>query len=183
LKNEFFNSLLGFHRGGGLLLPKFRVPAGQAGFRDSMMGQDKRLVVCTHGRHGSSMLAGTGSLVHLPAIESYPLVDSNDAGDNFLAGFILAHTLGMTPERCQKYATIAASPERQESGNNEERLPETDGGSTKPLAAWGAGDGKPCSSCQENPWWRSRDAHGARPDMGLVPRTARLAYAWKLGET
>jgi sugar/nucleoside kinase (ribokinase family) len=75
-------------------------------FMRRMVGQGKKAVVCTHGRHGSTLLIPGGDFVDLPALDAYERVDSNGAGDSFMAGFLYAHARGHRPEACQEYATV-----------------------------------------------------------------------------
>ncbi|MEM6719341.1 MAG: carbohydrate kinase family protein [Bacteroidota bacterium] len=50
----------------------------------------KKLIVCTHGKNGSTSLDSTGKFIDIPALTSYELKDSNGAGDNYFSGFLYA---------------------------------------------------------------------------------------------
>lgn len=68
----------------------------------------KELVVCTHGRAGSSLLTKHGKRIEQPAITSYPMVDANGAGDSFFAGFLYGWMNGESPERCMQKGAVCA---------------------------------------------------------------------------
>ena len=51
------------------------------------------LVVCTHGADGATAVSAEG-VVHVPAPPVADVVDTNGAGDAFLAGFLVASTAG-----------------------------------------------------------------------------------------
>lgn len=78
------------------------------GFMERQIEAGKKAVVCTHGRHGSTHLGAGGQFVDLPALEVYPRVDTNGAGDSFLVGFLYGHRNGHGLEECQRYATVCA---------------------------------------------------------------------------
>jgi sugar/nucleoside kinase (ribokinase family) len=73
-----------------------------------LMKDGKQLVVCTHGQHGSTALTPNGRWIDMPAIDAYPRVDSNGAGDAFFSGFVFAWTQGEPTERCLQIATVVA---------------------------------------------------------------------------
>lgn len=81
---------------------------GYMPFMTSMVAAGKKLVVCTHGRMGSSALASDGRWYETPIVESYQRRDTNGAGDAFFAGFLYGHSLGHTVERCLRLGTITA---------------------------------------------------------------------------
>ncbi len=66
----------------------------------------KKLVVCTHGREGSTALTAAGEWIHEPALTLIPLVDSNGAGDNYFSGFLYAWLQGKPIRDCMRYGTI-----------------------------------------------------------------------------
>ena len=72
----------------------------------SMVAEGKRLVVCTHGKDGSTALTPLDSWVETPALTAYPVVDTNGAGDAFMAGFLYGHARGYPLERCLRTASI-----------------------------------------------------------------------------
>ena len=69
----------------------------------------KKLVVCTHGKNGSTSLDSTGNFIDVPALTSYELKDSNGAGDNYFSGFLYAFYQHKTIEECMKYGTICGA--------------------------------------------------------------------------
>lgn len=68
----------------------------------------KELVVCTHGRAGSSLLTKEGKRIEQPAITSYPMVDANGAGDSFFAGFLYGWMQDASHERCMQMGAVCA---------------------------------------------------------------------------
>lgn len=77
-------------------------------FMTDLIKSGKKLVVCTHGRKGSTILDANMNFTDLPVIDSYERIDTNGAGDNFMSGFLYAFAEGKCFAVCQKYATIAA---------------------------------------------------------------------------
>lgn len=77
-------------------------------FMQELIAAGKQLVVCTHGRRGSTALAADGQWIETPAITSYPQKDTNGAGDAFFAGLLFGHTQGYTMERCLRLGAITA---------------------------------------------------------------------------
>lgn len=80
-------------------------------YRAFMQGQiraGKRLVVCTHGKEGSTALNNQGEWLHTPISTRFSLVDSNGAGDAFFAGFLYATGQGYPLKRCLQAATLTA---------------------------------------------------------------------------
>jgi sugar/nucleoside kinase (ribokinase family) len=77
-------------------------------FMQRQIADGKQLVVCTHGRRGSTALTAAGGWAEMPVIDSYQRVDSNGAGDAFFAGFLYGHARGYTVERCLRIATIVS---------------------------------------------------------------------------
>lgn len=78
------------------------------GFMERQIQAGKKAVVCTHGRHGSTLLEAGGRFVDLPALGTYQRVDTNGAGDSFLVGFLFGYWGGHGLEDCQRYATVCA---------------------------------------------------------------------------
>lgn len=74
-------------------------------FMESMIAAGKPLVVCTFGKDGSLALTAKGQWIETPAL-SYPLVDSNGAGDNFFAGVLYGVTNGYPLEIALRLGTI-----------------------------------------------------------------------------
>ncbi|PJI93395.1 carbohydrate kinase family protein [Luteimicrobium subarcticum] len=74
-----------------------------------------RLVVCTHGAAGATALS-TDGWVDVPAVPVERVVDTNGAGDGFVAGLVDAELAGATLEQAlaaaaQHAARVVASPD------------------------------------------------------------------------
>ena len=74
-----------------------------------LIQRDKKLIVCTHGKKGSTSLDSSGIFFDLPALTSYELKDSNGAGDNYFSGFLYAFYQNKTIEECMKYGAICGA--------------------------------------------------------------------------
>lgn len=81
---------------------------GFRGFMEEMIRAGKKLVVCTHGKQGSTALTLDGQWIETPILDHYPRVDTNGAGDSFFAGYLYGHSKGYPPEKCLRIATIVA---------------------------------------------------------------------------
>ncbi len=77
-------------------------------FMADLIARGKRLVVCTHGRHGATALTEDGRWFEVPVVDTYVRQDSNGAGDAFFAGFVYGHARGYPVERCLEMATIVS---------------------------------------------------------------------------
>ncbi len=77
-------------------------------FMAEMIRRGKKLVVCTHGRKGSTALTPDGRWLEVPIVSSYERVDTNGAGDAFFAGYLYGHSRGYLVERCLELGTVAA---------------------------------------------------------------------------
>lgn len=77
-------------------------------FMEEMVRAGKRLVVCTHGKHGSSALTGDGRQFEVAALVDYSVRDTNGAGDAFFAGFLYGHSRGYSLETCLRTGTVVA---------------------------------------------------------------------------
>lgn len=82
------------------ILPNYRP------FMEHLIERGKKLVVCTHGRDGSTALTSDGRWYEVPIIDRYERVDTNGAGDGFFAGFLYGHAHGYGIERCLQLATV-----------------------------------------------------------------------------
>jgi len=68
-----------------------------SGYRELMterVAAGARLVVCTHGADGATALDATGRWHEVDAVPVERVVDTNGAGDGFVAGFLDAHLDG-----------------------------------------------------------------------------------------
>jgi acarbose 7IV-phosphotransferase len=75
-------------------------------FMERMRHSGKRLVVCTHGRDGSSALSADGQWMEVPSLPGIPLRDSNGAGDAYFAGYLYGHARGYDVLRCMQLGTL-----------------------------------------------------------------------------
>ena len=77
-------------------------------FMEKLIADGKPLVVCTHGREGSTALAADGRWIETPAITSYAQKDTNGAGDAFFAGVLYGYMRGDDIERCLRLGAVTA---------------------------------------------------------------------------
>lgn len=71
---------------------------------ESFLLAGKKLVICTHGSKGSTVLSSNGWL-ETPAL-NFPVVDTNGAGDAFFTGILYGHIKGYDLEKSVKLASI-----------------------------------------------------------------------------
>jgi sugar/nucleoside kinase (ribokinase family) len=83
-------------------LPDYRA------FMQGLIAAGKRLVVCTHGRNGSTALTAAGEWIETPIVESYARKDTNGAGDAFFAGVLYGHSRGLGIRPCLRLGAIVA---------------------------------------------------------------------------
>jgi sugar/nucleoside kinase (ribokinase family) len=77
-------------------------------FMEKLIVAGKKLVVCTHGRGGSTALTPEREWIETPSLSGYPQVDTNGAGDSFFAGLLYGHSQGYDTARCLRLGTLAA---------------------------------------------------------------------------
>ncbi|MGD9101685.1 MAG: carbohydrate kinase family protein [Anaerolineae bacterium] len=77
-------------------------------FMEKLMDKGKKLVVCTHGRDGSTALTFDGQWIHTPIIPHYERKDTNGAGDSFFSGFLYGHSQGYPTQKCLRMGTIVS---------------------------------------------------------------------------
>ena len=77
-------------------------------FMERMVAAGKRLVVCSHGREGSTALTPEGRWIETPIAPGFDRRDTNGAGDAFFAGVLYAHLLGFDWEHALRMGTIVA---------------------------------------------------------------------------
>ena len=78
-------------------------------FMEHLVRQGKKLVVCTHGRNGSTALASDGRWIETPIVPGYSVRDTNGAGDAFFAGFLFGHARSYPLEQCLRLASITGA--------------------------------------------------------------------------
>lgn len=76
---------------------------------ENLINRGKKLVVCTHGKSGSTALTPGGEWIHCPALSAHPLADSNGAGDNYFSGFLYAWLKGKDLLSCMQYGSICGA--------------------------------------------------------------------------
>lgn len=74
-----------------------------------LMNSGKELVVCTHGKKGSTALTKNAEWLELPALTNFEMVDTNGAGDSYFSGFLFAHLKGKSILDCMRYGSIAGA--------------------------------------------------------------------------
>lgn len=68
----------------------------------------KELVVCTHGKDGSTALTKDNRWIETPIIKDYKFKDANGAGDSFFSGFLYYYLKDKSIDECLKAGTICA---------------------------------------------------------------------------
>lgn len=69
-------------------------------FMEDQIRRGKRRVVCTHGRHGASLLNDSGAWLEQPALDVTSVRDTNGAGDAFFSGFLFGTLQGFGDRDC-----------------------------------------------------------------------------------
>lgn len=72
-----------------------------------LINRGKELVVCTHGKKGSTSLTKDGIWTDIPALEGISIIDTNGAGDSYFSGFLYAYLNGKSLIECMKYGTLS----------------------------------------------------------------------------
>lgn len=67
----------------------------------------KKLVICTHGKNGATLLTQDGVWYEQAALQNMPIVDTNGAGDSFFAGFLYGFINNLPLITCLQYGAIA----------------------------------------------------------------------------
>jgi sugar/nucleoside kinase (ribokinase family) len=81
--------------------------ASPAAFLESLIGQGKRLAVCTMAAAGAIALAAKGRAYEIPAVPDVEIVDTNGAGDAFFAGVLFGVLSSLPLERALRYGAVA----------------------------------------------------------------------------
>ena len=74
-----------------------------------LMARKKELVVCTHGKNGSTALTKNGEWIDQPAIQGLQLKDANGAGDSFFSGYLFGNLNNFDVQKCLQLGTICAA--------------------------------------------------------------------------
>lgn len=83
-------------------LPDFRQ------FMWKMIEKGKKMVICTHGKEGSTGLTAEEGWREVPILSNYRYVDSNGAGDAFFAGSFYGFLNGRSLLECLRLGTISS---------------------------------------------------------------------------
>ncbi len=75
-------------------------------FMEEQIRRGKKLVVCTHGNSGATALADNGEWIETPALTSYPVIDTNGAGDNFFSGVLYGYIHAYPLATCLRLGTL-----------------------------------------------------------------------------
>jgi sugar/nucleoside kinase (ribokinase family) len=75
---------------------------------ESWIARGKELVVCTHGKGGSTALTREGRWIETPIIGDYVFKDANGAGDSFFSGFLYGFLKERPVEDCLRLGTVCA---------------------------------------------------------------------------
>jgi sugar/nucleoside kinase (ribokinase family) len=75
---------------------------------ERFVSMGKKLVVCTHGKAGATLLSRTEGWIDAEA-ETVQIVDTNGAGDSFFAGFMYGWLQQLPLHTCMRMGTRAAA--------------------------------------------------------------------------
>lgn len=73
------------------------------------ISEGKKLVICTHGKQGATLLTPEGEWIEQPAFTHFPLVDANGAGDAFFSGFLFGWLQHLPLQQCMQYGAVCAA--------------------------------------------------------------------------
>ncbi len=85
-----------------------------------------RVVVATAGAAGSYVWPRDGALTLVPAVTPRPVVDSNGAGDSYLAGFLYGYLNGLPVLECARVGALAGGWACGSAGTHTSFLTATD---------------------------------------------------------
>lgn len=74
-----------------------------------LVASGKKMVVCTHGRNGASLLTDKGEWIEMPAIPDVAVTDSNGAGDSFFAGLLYGYMQHKSWHDCLRYGLVCGA--------------------------------------------------------------------------
>lgn len=69
----------------------------------------KKLVICTHGKNGATLLTQDGIWHEQAALPNMYIVDTNGAGDSFFAGFLYGFINNQSLTTCMQFGAIAGA--------------------------------------------------------------------------
>ena len=76
---------------------------------EALIRKGKKLVICTHGKAGATLLTKEGVWLEQPAVQVTDVVDSNGAGDSFFSGFLYGWLKGAPLQRCMHYGSVCGA--------------------------------------------------------------------------
>jgi acarbose 7IV-phosphotransferase len=98
------------HHADIVFLSDTALPDPEAAMRGILAAGRAQTVVATGGAAGGRALAKDGTMLAYPAATPpAPAVDSNGAGDAFVAGFLFGYLAGEPLDRCLRYAAVAGA--------------------------------------------------------------------------
>ncbi len=74
-----------------------------------LINEGKKLVICTHGKQGATLLTPEDEWIGQKAFTQFPLVDANGAGDAFFSGFLFGWLQQLPLQQCMKYGAVCAA--------------------------------------------------------------------------
>ncbi|MFT3846106.1 MAG: carbohydrate kinase family protein [Lacibacter sp.] len=74
-----------------------------------LISEGKKLVICTHGKQGATLLTPEGEWMEQLAFTQFPLVDANGAGDAFFSGFLFGWLQQLPLQQCMQYGAVCAA--------------------------------------------------------------------------
>lgn len=74
-----------------------------------LLKEGKEMVICMHGKNGSSVLLADETYLEEPIVHPPVLVDSNGAGDSYFAGFIYGFINKEPIQTCMRYGAICGA--------------------------------------------------------------------------
>ncbi len=74
-----------------------------------LINEGKKLVICTHGKQGATLLTPEAEWIEQQAFTEFPLVDANGAGDAFFSGFLFGWLQQLPLQQCMKYGAVCAA--------------------------------------------------------------------------
>lgn len=77
-------------------------------FMKRLIDNGKKLVVCTHGAKGSTVLTKDDTWYEVPILDGYSKVDTNGAGDAYFSGLLYGLSKGHSILKAMRLATITA---------------------------------------------------------------------------
>ena len=74
-----------------------------------LLAPGKEMVICTHGKKGSSVLLADETYLEEPIKYQATVVDSNGAGDSYFAGFLYGFINNQSIQNCMRYGAACGA--------------------------------------------------------------------------